>query len=231
MSTKEQLIEEEWNIYWANKNKPANYFYDKISWFYRKYIIRKILNHFTKKHFMPGQDVLHAGCGSGQVDTDLVNYINITALDISPNALIIYKQIHNDKARIVQGDIFHLPFDNEQFDGIYNLGVMEHFTQEEINSILLEFKRVLKLKGKMVILWPPKFGLTVFALDSIHFVMNKILRQNIKLHPDEISRVKSKAYALRTFQDAGFNVIEYYFGVMDFFTQAVIVCEKADAKA
>lgn len=230
MGTKEQLIEEEWNTYWANKNKPVNFFYDKISWFYRKFIIRKILNHFIKKHFAHHWHVLHAGCGSGQVDVDLVNYLNITALDISPNALTIYKRIHGDKVRIMQGDIFHLPFEKEQFDGVYNLGVMEHFTEEEIHRILLELRRVLKSDGKLLILWPPTFGLTVFVLDSIHFVLNKILRQNIKLHPAEISRLKSKSDAIKTFQNAGFEVIEYYFGVKDIFTQAVIVCKKTGAQ-
>lgn len=49
---------------------------------------------------------------------------------------------------------------------------------------------------------------------------------NIKLHPDEITRLKSKKYAMEMFVGAGFNVITYYFGIKDIFTQAVIVAEK-----
>jgi ubiquinone/menaquinone biosynthesis C-methylase UbiE len=83
--------------------------------------------------------VLHAGCGSGQVDEYIVNYIRITALDISPNALRIYKKIHGEKCSTVLGTIFELPFPDQSFDGIYNLGVMEHFTEDDIQKILRSF--------------------------------------------------------------------------------------------
>jgi ubiquinone/menaquinone biosynthesis C-methylase UbiE len=119
-----------------------------------------------------------------------------------------------------------MPFPDETFDGVYNLGVLEHFTAEEINQILMECKRVLKHKGRIIILWPPTFGFTVFVLDSAHFILNRIFRMNIKLHPDEITRCKSKKFAVETFTGAGFNVIKYYFGIRDLFTQAVIVAEK-----
>jgi dolichol-phosphate mannosyltransferase len=221
-------VEQEWDEYWAEKNKSANFLYDIISRFYRKYIIRKILNYFIRKHLSQGQHVLHAGCGSGQVDTDVASFIKITALDISGNALSIYKKIHGDKVIVRQGNIFDLPFENNKFDGVYNLGVLEHFTQEEIIQILVELKRVLKTKGRIVILWPPEFGVTVFVLDSIHFILNKILRLDVKLHPAEITRLKSRSHAISTFERAGFKVIDYYFGAMDFYTQAVIVGEKSE---
>lgn len=224
----EAKIKKDWEIYWEDKDKKktSSTFYDIVAKIYRKLVIKNILNHFIKKHFPKGVDVLHAGCGSGQVDTDIVDYLNITALDISNNALKIYISIHGVKCKTVEGNIFYLPFQNETFDGLYNLGVMEHFKQEEIHEILTEFKRVLKQNGKMVIFWPPKFGITVFALDSIHFILNKILRMNVKLHPAEITRIKSKQHAIQTFEKAGFKVIEYYFGAKDIFTQCVIVVQK-----
>jgi ubiquinone/menaquinone biosynthesis C-methylase UbiE len=223
----ETKIKAEWDLYWEEKNskKTGNNVYDKFAAVYRKLIIKKILNHFTFKYFKKNDQVLHAGCGSGQVDMDLTGYVNITALDISDKALKIYKDIHGDKVKIVEGSIFKLPFDDHTFDGIYNLGVMEHFTEPEIQEILKEFKRVLKPNGTMVILWPPTFGLTVFVLDSAHFIMNKIFRMNIKLHPDEISRIRSKKYAYDIFEQAGFAVEDYYFGSMDLFTQVVIVAK------
>ena len=109
---------------------------------------------------------------------------------------------------------------------LYNLGVLEHFTQDEIHQILLESRRVLKPNGRILILWPPNFGFTVFVLDSAHFILNKIFRMDIKLHPDEITRVRSRKHAIETFEKSGFKVIEYYFGIRDIFTQAVIVANK-----
>jgi len=224
---KDKIIEQDWDIYWAAKNKRATASYDFLAGIYRRLIVKNILNHFVFKYFTKGANVLHAGCGSGQVDVDIAKHINITALDISNNALLIYKQVHGDKCKTVQGDIFSLPFPDESFDGVYNLGVLEHFTPEEIRQILTECKRVLKHKGRIIILWPPTFGFTVFVLDSAHFILNRIFRMDVKLHPAEITRCKSKQFAVDTFTGAGFNVLKYYFGIRDIFTQAVIVAEKS----
>ncbi len=223
---KDKEVQQDWDIYWADKDKTGNAVYDFLAGIYRRIIVKNILNHFIFKYFSKGEKILHAGCGSGQVDVDIAKHIDITALDISNNALNIYKKVHGPGCKTVQGSIFNLPFPDNSFNGVYNLGVLEHFTEDEIKTILTESKRVLKPKGKILVLWPPTFGFTVFVLDSAHFIMNKIFRMNIKLHPDEITRVKSKQHAVQTFQSAGFKVLEYYFGPRDIFTQAVVVAEK-----
>jgi ubiquinone/menaquinone biosynthesis C-methylase UbiE len=223
---KHKQVEEDWDIYWADKDRPSNEVYDFLAGIYRRLIVKNILNHFIKKHFVQGQKVLHAGCGSGQVDVDIREFIDITALDISAHALKIYRKVNGDRCKTIQGNIFALPFEDNSFDGLYNLGVIEHFTPEEIQQILLECKRVLKPGAKIVVLWPPVFGFTVFVLDSAHFVLNKIFRMNVKLHPDEITRVRSRKHATETFQKAGFGILEYYFGIRDLFTQAVVVAKK-----
>ena len=170
-----------------------------------------------------GSSILHAGCGSGKVDTDLVNAYQITAVDISSYALEIYEHVNQSKARVVQASIFELPFENQSFDGIYNLGVMEHFTEDEIHSILTEFRRVLKPDGKLILFIPPVFGLTVQVLDAAHFILNRIFRRGVKLHPDEITRIKSKKHVKGLIEKSGFRFVDYYFGSKDMFTQIVIV--------
>ena len=135
---------QEWDSYWSKKNKVSNSIYDQIAKFYRKYIMVRMFDHFMKKSFSSGSALLHAGCGGGYADLCLKDYADITALDNSFNALEAYKKNHGDKSKIILGDIFHLPFEEKSFDGIYNLGVMEHFSEEEIREILSEFKRVLR---------------------------------------------------------------------------------------
>ena len=223
---KHKEVEQDWDIYWADKDRSSNVVYDLLAGIYRRLIVKNILNHFIKKHFKKGDRVLHAGCGSGQVDTDIREFIDITALDISAHALKIYRKVNGDKCKTIQGNIFSLPFDTNSFDGLYNLGVVEHFTPEEIQQILTECKRVLKPGGKIVVLWPPVFGFTVFVLDSAHFILNKIFRMKVKLHPDEITRARSRKHAVETFEKAGFEMIEYYFGPRDIFTQVVVVARK-----
>ena len=223
---RDRIVQEDWNVYWSSQNKTSGKIYDGFADFYRNNIIRPALNHFVFKHFDKNTTILHAGCGSGKVDTDIVNLYNLTALDISYSALQIYESVNPQKARLVQASIFATPFGDNSFDGIYNLGVMEHFTEEEIQLILLEFKRILKPGCKIVLFIPPVFGLTVQVLDMAHFILNNLLKKNIKLHPDEITRVKSEFHIKKLIEDAGFQFVEYYFGSKDFFTQSVIVALK-----
>lgn len=223
---KDRAVQQDWDVYWSEQDKASNKTYDVFANFYRNNIIKRGLNYFIFKHFTKGQTLLHAGCGSGKVDTDVVNNYQVTALDISYPALKIYDAVNQHKAKIIQASIFEMPFEDESFDGIYNLGVIEHFTEEEIQQILTEFKRVLKKGAKICLFIPPTYGLTVQVLDTAHFILNKILKKNIKLHPDEITRVRSKAHIKGLIEKAGFKFIEYYFGPKDVFTQIVIVGEK-----
>ena len=222
----DESVQKDWDIYWSKQSKTSNKIYEVFANFYRNRIIKPALNHFITKHCVKGIKLLHAGCGSGKVDTDLVNWYQVTALDISYPALRIYDQVNGGKADLVQASIFDMPFEDNSFDGIYNLGVMEHFTEEEIIKILLEFKRILKPEGKIILFIPPVFGLTVRVLDTAHFILNRILKRNIKLHPDEITRVQSQKHIRGIAEKAGFKFIEYYFGSKDAFTQAVIVAGK-----
>jgi len=218
----------DWEIYWEEQKESAGgSLYDFIASFYRVFIIRRILNFFLRKYFKSGAKVLHAGCGGGQVDADMKEFVKIVGLDISPRALAINEKVNQGKCRLIQGDIFDLPFADRTFDGIYNLGVMEHFTGSDIERILKEFHRALKDDGKIVIFWPPEFGLSVIFLKGVKFFIEKILRKkNVQIHPDEITRVQSKKHVVDIFDNANFKVLEYYFGPRDVFTYAVIVAEK-----
>ena len=116
-----------------------------------------------------------------------------------------------------------LPFPEGSFDGAYNLGVLEHFTEAEILKILGQLHRVLKPEGKVVVFWPHARASSVFVLKAAHWVINRVLGQNVRLHPAEISLLPSREFAEKCFRAAGFEVRGYHFGIRDFFVQAVIV--------
>jgi dolichol-phosphate mannosyltransferase len=221
------VVQQEWDTYWAAKRQPGTLMYDLVAAFYRKFIIKRILNHFIWKHFTPKAEVLHAGCGSGQVDVDIAQTLRISALDISPQALSLYKKCQPNSARLIHGSIFAIQVPDASYDGVYNLGVMEHFTEQEIHQILSEFNRILKPGAKMVLLWPPSFGITVRTLAAIHWVMRKVAKSELKLHPDEITHVRSRRQVQQYLKATGFSLVEFYFGPRDLFTQAVVVGQKA----
>ena len=170
--------------------------------------------------------MLHAGCGGGQVDVDISENINITALDISSIALNQYTKNNPNVKKIMHGSIFSVPVPDCSFDGIYNLGVMEHFTENEIVDILMEFKRVLKSNGKIVLFWPPEYSVSVKFLKFCHFILNKVFKKNISLHPNEITRIKSKTHINDICTRANIKFDRYYFGIRDFFTHCVIILSK-----
>lgn len=219
--------EKEWDVYWKKQRTAGNVLYDVIASLYRTFIIKPALNHFIKKYFPPKSKLLHAGCGSGQVDTEISKAFNIIAMDISANALEIYRKVNKNRGQPIKGDIFAIPFPENSMDGIYNLGVMEHFSHEDIQKILKEFHRVLKEDGKAVIFWPPEFGSSVTFLKMVKYLLEKVLgKKDVEIHPDEISRIQSKEEAIRIFEKANFKVLEYYFGPRDFFTHSIIVARK-----
>ncbi len=224
IKTKDEVA---WDEYWSKKENKSKMLYDLIAVFYRIVIIRPLLNEFIRREFKSGAKVLHAGCGSGQVDTDIAQWVRITALDISAHALEHYRRINGDRSELMRGSIFDIPSSEGVFDGIYNLGVMEHFTEEQIAQILSEFKRVLKPEGKLVLFWPPEYGLTVRFMKGVHFILNRVMKKNLILQPDEITRLLSKKHAERILGAAGFTVDRHYFGIKDFFTYSVVVCRIA----
>lgn len=220
------IDEIEWDGYWQSQRKNRKILYDSIAIFYRKYIIKRSLNSYVKKIFKPKEKLLHAGCGGGQVDSDIINYVNITGLDISTSALNLYKRLYGNSCKVIHANILNIPAENESFDGVYNLGVMEHFTQKDIKQILDEFNRVLKKDGKILLFWPPAYGMSVLFLNSLHFILNKVLKKNIRLHPEEITKVKSRNQIKSILNKSGFELIGFSFGPQDFFTYVVIVGKK-----
>lgn len=226
--SKEKRIKEEkdWDKYWTKKKSASQGIYRVIASFYRQFIIKRSLNQFINQEFKKDDLLLHAGSGSGQVDQDIAKKFDITALDISMEALKIYKTVNGQDSKVLKASIFEIPVKDESFDGIYNLGVHEHFTGSENTKIFTEFRRILKPNGKIVLFWPPKYGLSVMFLNTLHFLLNDILRRKIRLHPDEVSLISSKKQVENLLKDCGFKLTRFYFGPKDVFTYCVVVAKK-----
>jgi dolichol-phosphate mannosyltransferase len=215
-----------WDAYWKRKHRRSSLLYEVIATLYRNLVIKRWLNEAIRKHFRRGSELLHAGCGSGHVDQDLQNEMNITALDISVPALQLYRRNNPKAKQIKHGTILKLPFANQSFDGVYDLGVVEHFTRDEIDHILREFHRVLKPRGKVLLFWPHENATSVWVLARAHWLLNDVLKNNVKLHPDELSLIKSRRDARQYLAAAGFDLVWYEFGMKDIFVQAIVVGRK-----
>lgn len=218
--------EEEWDSYWTQSSHRGKWIYDLIAIFYRRFIISPVVNHFLGRYFAPDSLVLHAGCGGGIVDIGISKKMQIDALDISTKALTEYSYHHTGKYQLIHGSIFDIPVHEQYYDGVFNLGVMEHFSEEEIVPILCEFNRVLKMGKFIIIFWPPAYGLSVIVLKQVHKILHKISDEKIQLHPPEITYIVSKEQTINWLESSGFALDQFYFGIRDFFTYQVIVAKK-----
>lgn len=146
-----------WENYWKNNLKY------KILNFFRKNIISKEVRFYANSYLPDEGIILECGSGSGESSIHLStnNKRILIAVDISLSALKIAKE-KNIYKHFVVGDICHLPFKKETVSGIFNIGVMEHFTKEQLKIILSVLKNVLVKGGKIVIFWP--YALAPFTL-------------------------------------------------------------------
>ena len=211
-----------WESYWSGGGHEGKWLYDLVAAIYRRFLIRPAVTHFLSNTFATGAKLLHAGCGTGIVDIGVCDRFNITAFDISPRALTEYARHHARRAVLLQGSVFAIPAEPGSYDGVFNLGVMEHFTEEEIARILSEFHRVLKPGGRIVLFWPPVYGLATQALKLIHYVLRRIMKKDVALHPPEPTQVRSRRQIEDYLGAAGFKLEIYYFGFRDMFTHRII---------
>ena len=231
-STDATLIDpQDWDSYWGQKQGTGGKLYDAIATFYRTHIIRRNLENSIFRNYPAGSHLLHAGCGSGGVDANLHERMTITAVDISQEAISVYRA-NNPTAHCVRhASILQLPFEDETFDGAYNLGVLEHFDSAEIERILNELGRVMKPGAKLVLFWPHARATSVAVLKSVHWVMHDLMKKQGALHPPEVSLLRSKKWVAATLARSGFTLDDYSFGPRDFFVQAEIVARKAGERA
>ena len=226
----EKLVDKEryeWDEYWSKNRTIINSMYSLVAMFYRLIIIKPTLNYFIQKHFNKNSLLLHAGCGGGQVDTYISKKMQIVALDISPKALIDYQLNHSEQNKIVHGSIFDLSDDNNLYDGIFNLGVMEHFYPNQVIKILNEFNLKLKKDGKIILFWPPNFGLSVRFLRSVKRLL-RIFKKNTLLHPPEVFLFNSINDIQPLLKSVNLQVVESYFGIKDLYTHYILVLKKID---
>lgn len=212
----------DWNEYWR-VSRRSEAIYAWIANLYRKLIICKSLRRSFVRHVERGSECLHAGSGSGEVDLVLLQDWKIYGLDFSREAVNRYQSSHHEVATVVQADNFSLPFRNQQFDCVFNLGVMEHFTHTGIKEMLTEFRRVTRPGGVVILFWPPVYGLSVMSLKVIHWVARLVNPQFKPLHPTEVSLVRNRSSIRHLLLEAGFTDVTFKFELRDLYTHEVII--------
>lgn len=105
----------------------------------------------VKNKYKPPQKILEIGTGNGFTAIELAKLgYDITSIDISKVALDVAKRrVGNLNADIyfMCGDARALEFHENSFDCVISTSLVEHLTENDAKTHLLEIKRVLKPQG------------------------------------------------------------------------------------
>lgn len=184
------------------------------------------LSYFFEK-FFPKQGIF-AECGSGSsLTTSMVrkHKRKLIALDISANALKEARTV-NKIDFFIHGDTLKLPFKSNSIDGIWNLGVMEHFTQHDIDRAMREYLRVLKKGSYVILFWPPVYSSTGIVYRIVEGIIRTFTGNTFRFYPDEISRLHSKKEGKSIMRRNGFSDCRIYFPWRNCFGDLVVVAKK-----
>ena len=221
-----RLEEIQWMEHWspANQRLVSQRFFS----FYRQAVFARAVAYFVDR-YLPREGVLvEAGCGTAETSTRINKADGsrtLVALDLIPGVL---ERCHPVMDVRVCGDIFVLPFQNDSIDGLWNVGVMEHFTHDQIDAILREFRRVLKPRSRIVLLWPATFSIPQRILRVLEWFINLRRGGNrFRFHPDEISQLRSVAQGRHVLLRNGLRPVAIDVGLRTLMAFETLVGEKS----
>lgn len=137
-----------------------------------------------------GERVLDAGCGSGWLaDRCRDKGAVVAAMDIGFTGVYGAKQRFPSVASFEVGDLYHLPFKNEQFDVVILSEVVEHL--EDIAAAFAEAARVLRPGGRLLISVPYREKI----IEHLCIHCNHLTPANAHLHSFDEARIADLARA------------------------------------
>lgn len=107
---------------------------------------KEILLDIIQNKLTLGGSVLEAGCGSGILTTFLATQgYKATGVDNNEEVVTLARECAQklrSKAIFRCGDIFQLSYPSKSFNVVFSNGVLEHFSDDDILSILREESRI-----------------------------------------------------------------------------------------
>lgn len=215
---------ETWDRHWRSlQGGDASLFGTLVS-LVRRTVLCRAVRHYTDRYFPPGGFQVEAGCGTGQSSATMRALDRrLVGLDFSFPALLEARRGAAPHRAFLRGDIRALPFRDGSLTGVWNLGVMEHFQQEDGLAILRELRRVLAPGACAILFWPPEFGLSRWVLAPFEWVRSRTSGRPFHFFPDEVNRLRSPRHARELLAAAGFEPAAVDFTPRDAFIHIVAV--------
>ncbi len=159
----DQVIETAPIVESVSKTREIRRAYDLWSYIYGE--VAAPLEHGPRKlaleraSIRPYEKVLEVGIGPGQILVEILKRVDRTnrvyGVDLSWKMLVKSQQcIHRagySNASLLEADARRLPFADQVFDVVYSSYVLDILSVEDILIALKEFRRVLKVNGRAVL--------------------------------------------------------------------------------
>jgi SAM-dependent methyltransferase len=143
---------------------------DEQHWWYRGR--RRIIRAELERLPLPvGAQVLDAGCGSGRTLEELVRYGEVRGIELDEGAAAVARD--RGIGEVLEGRLEDLPYDDDTFDLITCLDVIEHTPDDRV--ALGELRRVCRPGGWLLVTVP-----AYQALWSAHDEANHHYRRYVR---------------------------------------------------
>jgi ubiquinone/menaquinone biosynthesis C-methylase UbiE len=200
-----------WSEHWSDDRQQS--LVQRFFSFYRKAVFARTVRYFINRYFPTEGIFVEAGSGTSETSMRIDKCGGGRKLVATDIVQPVLKHCHPVMDERVCGDIFNLPFTDDSVDGIWNVGVMEHFTQEQIDKIMGEFYRVLKPNHRIVLLIPGSDSIPQRMLRVVEKIINARNKdKNFRFHPPEISQIKSTKQGRQLIERNNFECLHIDYG-------------------
>jgi ubiquinone/menaquinone biosynthesis C-methylase UbiE/uncharacterized protein YbaR (Trm112 family) len=215
----------DWIEHWSNGNQEL--FSQRFFSLYRKTVFARTVAYFIQRYFPARGLFVEAGSGTSETSCRIDKRAGervLVATDIVAEVLQACDPAMDAR---VAADAFRLPFLDHSIDGIWNVGVMEHFPHELIDAMLREFHRVLKPGAPVLLLWPATDSLPQKGLRLVEAVINARRKgDRFRFHPDEISKLRSSEEGRAVMRRNGFEPVTVDAGLRSLMAFKTVVGRK-----
>lgn len=164
------------------------------------------------------KEILEVGCGDGRLSVRFADIAKrLVALDPNEDKLKKARerlQYHHPKVQFVVGEGERLPFPDQSFDVIFYSLSFHHLPLGRQYDAILEAKRVLRRKGKLLIYEPIAAGQVQSLFLLFEDELNKLMEVYKTVQKSESERVfhsiKMKEFLINWRFDGANDLLEFF---------------------
>ncbi len=158
-----------------------------------------------------GEKILEVGFGSGLTFPNLVSmYHQIYGIEKNDPAAIAkigdYFQTRNIHTFLTSGDLLNMPYQNNEFDTVLIISVLEHLKPDEQARAFSELHRIIRPGGQLVYGVPIDrplmtflYSLLGYRIKNFHFSDQDVIRKSALNQFRHVEYENLKAFGLRSF--------------------------------